>query len=637
VVSAEMTASLREETPMEGERLAGPAAPADPTAADAAAAGALALLGGPITTLLPGLIEGLVEAEPDAAQAETLDRLMHAWQGRLTASLSPATLLLAYGDWLMHLMNAPGKQAMLLQKAIRKWTRLMLYAGHAAVDPGRPPCIEPLPQDHRFRGAAWQRPPYNLIWQGFLLTQQWWYNATTGIRGVSRANEDIVAFTTRQILDLFAPSNFPATNPEVLAATLRDRGTNLVRGALNLVEDWERAIAGKRPVGLDRFRVGVDVARTPGAVVLRNELVELIQYAPTTATVRREPILIVPAWIMKYYILDLSAENSLVRHLVDSGHTIFMISWRNPGADQRDVSLDDYRRLGIMAALEAIGAICPGVAVHACGYCLGGTALAIAAAALARDGDARLKSVTLLAAQVDFADAGELMLFVNDSQIAYLEDTMWEQGYLDTRQMAGAFQLLRSNDLVWSKLIAQYLLGERAPVSDLTAWNADATRMPYRMHSEYLRHLFLANDLAEGRHLVDGRTVALSDIRTPLFVVATRRDHVAPWRSVYKVLLLADAPATFVLASGGHNVGIVSPPGGGRGSYQIAEQTAGGHHLDPGLFERNAAPVDGSWWTAWVAWLDRQSGPAGAPPGLGAPAAGHPPLEAAPGRYVFEP
>src|SRR5262249_6012775 len=228
---------------------------------------------GPATALLPGLIEGLVEAEPDAAQAETLDRLMHAWQGRLTASISPATLLLAYGDWLMHLMNAPGKQAMMLQKALRKWPRFLLYAAHAAVDPDRPPCIEPLPQDHRFNAPAWQRPPYNLIWQGFLLTQQWWYNATTGIRGVSRANENIVAFPTRQILDLFAPSNFPAINPEVLAATLRDGGTNLVRGALNLVEDWERAIAGKRPVGIDRFRVGVDVARTPGAVVLRNELI----------------------------------------------------------------------------------------------------------------------------------------------------------------------------------------------------------------------------------------------------------------------------------------------------------------------------------------------------------------------------
>lgn len=589
------------------------------------------------TTLLPGLIEGFFENEPDVAQAETLDRLMHAWQGRLTASISPAALALAYGDWLMHLANAPGKQMMLGQKALRKWVRFLLYAGQAVLDPSRPPCIEPLPQDRRFRGDGWQTPPFNLVWQSFLLTQQWWYNATTGIRGVSRANEDIVTFATRQVLDLVAPSNFLPTNPEALAATVREGGANLVRGATNFIEDWERAIAGKRPVGVDRFKVGVDVARTPGKVVFRNELMELIQYAPTTSSVRNEPILIVPAWIMKYYILDLSAENSLVRHLVDAGHTVFMISWRNPGAGQRDLEFDDYRRLGVMAALDAIGAICPGVKVHASGYCLGGTLLAIAAAAMARDGDDRLQSVTLLAAQVDFTDAGELMLFVNDSQIAYLEDVMWEQGYLDTRQMAGAFQLLRSNDLIWSKLITQYLMGERPPVSDLMAWNADATRMPYRMHAEYLHRLFLANDLAEGRYEVEGRSVALSDIRVPLYVVATRRDHVAPWRSVYKILLMIDAPATFVLASGGHNVGIVSPPDNPVASYQMTERGPGVHRLDPGVFDRSAESIQGSWWSAWMRWLAGHSGSGRAPPPMGAEHAGHPVLEAAPGRYVLEP
>jgi len=585
---------------------------------------------------LPGLVEGLLEAEPDTAQAETMDRLVHAWQARWTASLSPAGLALAYGDWLMHLANAPGKQTMLVQKALRKSLRFLTYVAHAAYDPSWPPCIEPLPQDHRFRGEAWQQPPFNLIWQGFLLGQQWWYNATTGVRGVSRAHEDIVAFASRQVLDLIAPSNFLATNPEVITATLRDGGANLVRGAMNALEDWERAIAGKRPVGVDAFRAGRNVACTAGSVVFRNELIELIQYAPTTPTVRREPVLIVPAWIMKYYILDLSPENSLVRHLVDAGHTVFMISWRNPGVDQRDLSLDDYRRLGVMAALDAVAAICPEAKIHAAGYCLGGTLLAIVAAAMARDGDDRLQSVTLFAAQVDFSEAGELMLFVNDSQVAYLEDTMWEQGYLDTRQMAGAFQLLRSNDLIWSRLVAQYLMGERPPVSDMMAWNADATRMPYRMHGEYLRRLFLRNDLSEGRYQVEGRSVALSDIRVPLFVVATRRDHIAPWRSVYKALLLVDAPGTFVLASGGHNVGIVSPPGNPLGSYQRAEHGAGAHHIDPSLFEVNAEPIRGSWWGDWSDWLDRHSGPGVAPPSIGA-AAPYAMLEPAPGRYVLEP
>ena len=586
---------------------------------------------------LPGLVEGLLETEPDTAQAETMDRLMHAWQSRWTASLSPSGLALAYGDWLMHLANAPGKQMMLMQKALRKSLRFLLYAGHAAYDPSRPPCIEPLPQDRRFRGEAWQQPPFNLIWQSFLLTQQWWHNATTGVRGVSRADEDVVAFTTRQILDLIAPSNFPATNPEVIAATVRDGGANLVRGAMNALEDWERAIGGKRPVGVDAFRAGRDVACTPGSVVFRNELIELIQYSPTTPTVRREPILIVPAWIMKYYILDLSPENSLVRHLVETGHTVFMVSWRNPGVEQRDLSLDDYRRLGVMAALDAVSAVCPNAKIQATGYCLGGTLLAIAAAAMARDGDDRLQSLSLFAAQVDFSEAGELTLFINDSQVAYLEDTMWEQGYLDTRQMSGAFQLLRSNDLIWSKLIAQYLLGERPPVSDMMAWNADATRMPYRMQAEYLRRLFLRNDLSEGRYQVDGRTVALSDIRTPLFVVATRRDHIAPWRSVYKALLLADAPATFVLASGGHNVGIVSPPGNSLGSYQLAEHGPGDHHIDPALFDANAEQIQGSWWGTWSDWLDTHSDPDVAPPSMGATKVPYVVIEPAPGRYVLEP
>jgi polyhydroxyalkanoate synthase subunit PhaC len=575
------------------------------------------------------------EVDANAARAEVLDRLLHAAQAPLTSWLSPAALLLPFVDWAIHLANAPGKQMELWEKALRKWVRFGLYLAHAAVDKDTPPCIDPLPQDRRFTGPLWREPPFCYIYQAFLLQQQWWHNATTGIRGVSAADERLAAFVARQILDIFSPSNFVLTNPEVLKQTLAEGGQNFLRGALLFAENWERQIAGRKPVGTEAFQPGRDVAITPGKVVYRNQLIELLQYAPTTSTVRPEPVLIVPAWIMKYYILDLSPQNSLVRHLVAAGFTVFAISWRNPTAEQRDLGMDDYRRLGVLAALDAITAICGETRVHGCGYCLGGTLLSITAAAMARDGDARLKSVSLFAAQTDFTEAGELTLFTSDSQIAYLEDTMWEQGYLDSRQMAGAFELLRSADLVWSQMVRQYLRGERPPMSDLMAWNADATRMPYRMHSEYLRKLFLENDLAEGRFLVDGRPVAISDIRVPIFAVATVTDHVAPWRSVYKLHLLTDADLTFILTAGGHNVGIVAPPPGTGRSYQQSHRLAEGRYIDPEAWAASAPAETGSWWPAWFGWLAEQSSPSVSPPTVGAAERVYPQLADAPGSYVL--
>jgi len=570
------------------------------------------------------------------AFADVTDRALHATVARFTAGLSPAALAQAYSDWATHLAAAPGKRMQLAHKAARKALRFATHAYRFAVEGSEvPDCIEPLPQDHRFTAAAWRNWPFNFIFQAFLLQQQWWHGATTGLRGVSTQHERIVEFTMRQLLDIVAPSNFLLTNPEILRRTVETGGFNLAKGLANFVEDWERSVGGRGPVGSEKFVVGRDVAVTPGKVVYRNRLIELIQYAPATAQVRAEPILIVPAWIMKYYILDLSPHNSLVKYLTAQGFTVFMVSWKNPEPEDRDLGLEDYRLLGIMSAFDAVAAILPNRKLHTVGYCLGGTLLSIAAAAMARDGDDRIASLTLLAAQTDFSEAGELMLFIDEAQIAFLEDMMWEQGFLDSRQMAGAFQMLHSNDLIWSRIVHDYLLGERQPMTDLMAWNADTTRMPYRMHSEYLRRLFLNNDLAEGRFVAAGKPVALSDIRVPVFALGTERDHVAPWRSAYKINLQIEGEVTYALATGGHNAGIVSEPGHAGRNFRVAI-TRNNHYLDPDRFWNEAAHKDGSWWPEWVAWLQYRSGTPTAAPPMGAPQSDLPPLGDAPGMYVLQ-
>ncbi|MBZ0217443.1 MAG: alpha/beta fold hydrolase, partial [Fimbriimonadaceae bacterium] len=573
-----------------------------------------------------------------ASIGEVLDHATHASLARLTAGLSPAALLEAYFDWLIHIAGAPGKRLELAEKAVTKAQHYAKYAMTCAhKTDGDDLCIEPLAQDDRFSHKAWQQWPFNMIYQGFLLQQQWWHNAVTGVSGVTGQHERELQFATRQILDVYSPSNFLLTNPEILKITEAEAGQNLLRGFQNFVADWERLVANNPPVGADEFQPGLNVAMTPGKVVYRNHLIELIQYAPTTETVHPEPILIIPAWIMKYYILDLSPENSLVRYLVGQGYTVFMISWKNPDSKDRNLTMEDYRKLGVMASINAIKEIVPERKIHATGYCLGGTLLAIAAAALARGDDNPFASLTFLASQVDFREAGELQLFINESQLAFLEDIMWKQGFLDTKQMSGAFQMLRSNDLVWSHIIREYLKGERRPMNDLMAWNADGTRMPYRMHSEYLCKLYLNNDLAESRFEVDGRPITVSDIRVPIFTVGTVKDHVAPWQSVFKIHMLTDTEVTFVLTSGGHNAGIVSEPGHPRRSYQIQTKKIMDRHIDPETWMAEAAKKDGSWWIDWVAWLDARSGKSTAtPPAMGAPEAGYAPDEAAPGTYVLQ-
>jgi len=583
----------------------------------------------------PSKPQGELESGREAYRS--LDRIREAFAGQLSGGISPAAIALALFDWSIHLASAPGKRLELTEKAARKAVRLFNHVHSTCTTADAAPCIEPLPGDNRFRADGWRQPPFCFWAQAFLLNQQWWHSVTHGVPGVVPHHEEVVSFGARQMLDMFSPSNIPFANPEVIDKTMATGGANFVQGVRNWMEDVSRLMTGRPPVGAENFVVGKDVATTPGKVVFRNHLIELIQYAPATETVFAEPVLIVPAWIMKYYILDLSPHNSLIRYLVAQGHTVFCISWRNPTAADRDFTMDDYRRMGVMAALDAVNGIVPGQKIHATGYCLGGTLLSISAAAMARTEDDRLASITLLAAQTDFAEPGELALFIDHSQVNFLESMMWNRGYLSADQMAGAFQLLRSNDLIWSRLVRDYMMGERTPMIDLMAWNADSTRMPYRMHAEYLERLYLDNELATGRFMVDGRPAAIQNIRAPMFVVGTERDHVAPWRSVFKIHALADTDVTFVLTSGGHNADIVSEPGRARRRFHIAFKRHDDLCLSPDEWVDAAEQREGSWWEAWAAWLaDRSAGERIRPPAMGAPAKGFIPVGDAPGTYVFQ-
>jgi polyhydroxyalkanoate synthase len=571
-------------------------------------------------------------SQPDQqwqALTRDIDRHAQSQIGQLTGGFSPVQTALVYLDWLGHMMMSPGKQLDVIRST-------MLDAQQAALNltpVGNPDTAQP--KDPRFASPGWQQWPFNVYAQGFQVLERAWDRATHDVPGLSHQNANVATFAARQWMDVFSPSNLPWLNPDVLQATQAQLGQNLLRGAQNLLDDAHRITHKLPPAGTEAFQVGRDVATTPGKVVYRNELIELIQYSPSTDKVYAEPVLIVPAWIMKYYILDLSPHNSLVKFLVDTGHTVFMISWKNPTSVDRDMGMERYRVDGVMAAIDTVSLIVPDRPIHSVGYCLGGTMLQIAAATMGREKDDRLASMTLFAAQGDFTEAGELLLFINESEVNLIEAMMAEQGVLQGSQMAGTFQLLHSNDLIWSRLLKNYMLGQRDTPNDLMAWNADTTRMPYRMHSEYLHKLFLHNDLASGRYEVDGQPIWFTDIHVPCFAVGTVTDHVAPWKSVYKLHLLP-LDITFVLTSGGHNAGIVSEPGHPHRHFQIHHRPANEPYVAPEHWQESVASQEGSWWPAWQNWLVAHSSGLQAPPRMGLPrrrAADK--LPDAPGSYVL--
>jgi polyhydroxyalkanoate synthase len=565
-------------------------------------------------------------------QRAALERALREQLAVATGGLAPGDYVNAWWDWYVNVAKQPPKQSEILQDAWAKAMDNWNFALQAAS--GAP--MAPSPGDARFSNDVWSRWPFNVYAHSYGNLVDWWQKSWSEVPGVAPKSAQTLDLVARNVLESLSPTNYLATNPELLETTRAEAGANLARGFGNWLEDVERTFEHKGPAGTEKFIVGKDVAATPGKIVLRNELIELIQYSPQTETVFAEPVLIIPAWIMKYYILDLSPQNSLVRYLVSQGHTVFMVSWKNPTQSDSALGMDDYLRLGVRASIDAVSQIAAGVRMHSVGYCIGGTLLSIAAAALAAEGDTRLSSVTLLAAQQDFSEPGELSVFISPGQLDALEAVMSRNGVLKSEQMGAAFSLLRARDLLWKPAVDSYLRGKREAPNDLMSWNADGTRMPCRMHAEYLRALYLNNALARGEFDSEGRRIDLSAVRLPLFVVGTETDHVAPWQSVYKARgLTRSEDYTFLLTSGGHNAGIVSGPTHPRRRYRIRTWRNATDMLDPKTWFDTTASKTGSWWPIWQQWLAEHSG--GTRVSAPQPSSStYLPLGNAPGQYVLQ-
>ncbi|MGA8708428.1 MAG: alpha/beta fold hydrolase [Steroidobacteraceae bacterium] len=573
-----------------------------------------------------------VRSSSSAPNPAEMSRQLRAQLATITGGLAPENYANAWWDWYLNLAQEPPKQIEILQDAFARALDTWNFSLQAAA--GEP--LAPARCDSRFAADAWSQWPFNVYARGYRNWVDWWQKASE-TPGMTPEHARTLSFMAGNALDAVSPANYLATNPELLDATRAEAGANLVRGFNYWLEDVENALGGKKP-GTEKYVIGRDIAAAPGKVVLRNELIELIQYAPATPSVFAEPILIVPAWIMKYYILDLSPANSLVRYLVSCGHTVFMLSWKNPNASDRNLGMDDYLRLGIDAAVAAVSSILPGRPLHSVGYCIGGTLLSIAAARHAGESGWPLASMSLLAAQQDFSEPGELSVFITPDQLDMLEAVMERTGVLKSEQMAAAFTLLRSRDLLWNPAVSTYLRGKRDTPNDLMAWNADGTRMPYRMHAEYLRRLYLNNALAKGEFEALGRRVDLTAITVPMFVVGTETDHVAPWQSVYKARALTrSSDYTFLLTSGGHNAGIISGPSHPRRRHRVRTWLNASDTLAPQHWFDSTPAQTGSWWPVWQRWLAQHSSPDQvAPPPMGAAAAGLTPLADAPGEYVLQ-
>ena len=494
------------------------------------------------------------------------------------------------------------------------------------------PVAEPHADDRRFKDPSWEENQlFDFIKQSYLLSARWIQKTVSEVDGLDDKTAKKVEFYTRQFVDAMAPSNFVMTNPEVIRATLELGGENLVKGLSNLLEDLERG-KGKlhiKMTDMEVFKLGENIAVTPGKVVFQNDLIQLIQYNPTTSEVWKRPLLIVPPWINKFYILDLREKNSFIKWAVGEGHTVFVVSWVNPNERLAAKTFEDYMFEGILAAIEAIKQATGEDEVNVIGYCLGGTLLASTLAYMAVKGDRRCKSATFFAAMVDFAEAGELGVFIDEEQLASLEATMQKKGYLDGAAMATTFNMLRANDLIWSFVVNNYLLGKDPFPFDLLYWNSDSTRMPAAMHSFYLRKMYQENLLpTPGGISLGGVPIDLGKVTLPVFILSTREDHIAPWKSTYAATHLYKGPVKFCLSASGHIAGVVNPPGAQKYSYWTSAKTPA--TAEAWLAQAQQQP--GSWWPEWGKWIAKSGGGKvkARVPGDGALK----PLEDAPGSYV---
>ena len=544
---------------------------------------------------------------------------------------TPTAIGAAFFEMTSRLMSDPSKlveaQMSFWNDYLTLWQRTTqrMLGGEAE------PVIEAPSEDRRFRDKAWSdNAVFDFIKQSYLLTARSIQSAVKNVEGLDDGAARKVDFYTRQFVDAIAPSNFVMTNPEVLRATIESRGENLLNGLKNLLGDLERG-KGRLAISMTdmaAFKIGENVATTPGKVIYQNELIQLLQYVPTTKTVKRRPLLIMPPWINKYYILDLRPRNSFIRWAVEQGHTVFVISWVNPDRRLAEKSFEDYMREGPLAALDAMEQATGEREANVIGYCLGGTLLAATLAYMTAKRDNRVKSATFFVTMVDFKEAGELSVFIDEEQLHALEERMEKKGYLEARDMHTTFNMLRANDLIWSFVVNNYLLGKSPFPFDLLYWNADSTRMPAAMHSFYLRKMYQENLLAQpGGITLGGVPIDLRKIKTPSFLLSTREDHIAPWRSTYAATQIYSGPVKFVLSASGHIAGVVNPPGGKYGHWQND-----GTPPTSEAWLASATQYPDSWWPAWEQWVAPYSGgevPA-RQPGDGKLT----PIEDAPGSYV---